>query len=391
MRTLEGLRIGLLTASASRLGGGVFEAVAAQAALIRSAGGDALVFALDDAFAAADAHRFAPGTIRHLRVSGPRGVGFAPRLIDRLLAADLDCLHLHGIWMYPSRAAERWAARTGRPYVISPHGMLAPLITSRGRTKKFAARLAYERRGWRRAAALHALADAEAADITRETGRRAIVIPNAAPPNDRAPGGCDGPGDAVPPTMPPPHLVSIGRVHPKKNHAALLAAWAKLLPALPPHLSDARLTIAGWGDRAHVADFGRALAAAGPGVEFVGGVHGEAKARLLTSARFVILPSLSEGLPMAILEAWGAGVPTVMSAACNLDAGFAAGAAIDSGVDVGSIATAIAQALALSETEWRAMASAAQGLAQGPFAPATIADSWVAAYRRVLGLEAEDA
>lgn len=49
---LAGIGIGLLTASASRLGGGVFEAVVAQADLIRGLGGEALVFALEDRLAA---------------------------------------------------------------------------------------------------------------------------------------------------------------------------------------------------------------------------------------------------------------------------------------------------------------------------------------------------
>jgi poly(glycerol-phosphate) alpha-glucosyltransferase len=38
--------------------------------------------------------------------------------------------------MYPSRAGLQWARRTGKPYLISPHGMLDPWITGRGRAKK---------------------------------------------------------------------------------------------------------------------------------------------------------------------------------------------------------------------------------------------------------------
>jgi poly(glycerol-phosphate) alpha-glucosyltransferase len=370
---LAGLRIGLLTASASRLGGGVFEAVAAQAALIRAAGGEAQVFALEDAFAAADARRFAPSPIGHARVLGPAMVGYAPQLTDMLVTAELDCLHLHGIWMYPSHAAARWVARTARPCVISPHGMLAPWITARGRAKKRVARVAYERASWRAARLMHALTDSEATDIARETGREAIVIPNAAPRPSPAHD-----------TLPPPTLLSIGRIHPKKNLDALLAAWAKLRPTLPADLAQARLIIAGWGEPAHVAAFERDVAAAGRGVSFVGPVYGEAKARLLAEARFVVLPSHSEGLPMAILEAWAAGVPTVMSAACNLGIGFAAGAAIDSGTGVDGIATALVRALQLPAGEWQAMAAAARALAQGPFAPSTVQAAWTNAYRSLV-------
>lgn len=64
MQRLRGKRIGLLTASASRLGGGVFEAVAAQADLLRSLGALPVVIALKDQHSTVDAPRFpAPSSI----------------------------------------------------------------------------------------------------------------------------------------------------------------------------------------------------------------------------------------------------------------------------------------------------------------------------------------
>ena len=216
---LAGRRIGLLTASASRLGGGVFEAVVIHAELLRSAGATVEIFALGDRFSAEDAGRFAPSQVHHTPVVGPRQIGFAPRLVSALLTAELDCLHLHGIWMYPSRAGAKWAQATGKPYLISPHGMLDPWITARGRVKKAVARLAYERAAWRRARALHALTRREAEDIRRETGRGdTIVIPNPGPPL-RSPG---------PDAADRRQLCYLGRIHPKKNIGALIEAWAAL-------------------------------------------------------------------------------------------------------------------------------------------------------------------
>ena len=196
-------RIGQLTAWASRAGGGVFEAVAAQAEMIRAMGDEPLIFALDEPHAQADRARFGDASVSLSRVIGPAQVGFAPGLLPTLLAADLDCLHLHGIWMYPSRAGMLWARATQRPYIISPHGMLDPWITARGRWKKAAARAGYERASWRAATTLHALTPAEAADIARETGRAdAVVVPNA------------GPTPLPIPTEPrAPHVAYIGRLH----------------------------------------------------------------------------------------------------------------------------------------------------------------------------------
>lgn len=362
---LAGLRIGLLTASASRLGGGVFEAVVTQAKLIRSLGGEAPVFALADQHSQTDAVRFAAGSVHCSEVLGPPQIGFAPGLLDALLAAELDCLHLHGIWMYPSRAGTQWARRTGRPYLVSPHGMLDPWITARGRWKKALARQGYERASWRAASALHALTAREAGDIQCESARTdSLIIPNAGPACSPAPGAPR-----------PAEIAYIGRIHPKKNLLALIAGWtAARLP------EGSRLTLAGWGDMDHVAELRAAVAVAGPSVQFVGPIYGEAKQDLLERARFTILPSLSEGLPMAVLEGWAAGTPAIMTAQCNLPEGFAAGAALECGWAEAAIAAALEQALALDFRSWMGMADAAQGLAAGPFAAGTIASQWARAY-----------
>ena len=280
MGGLGGLRVTLLTASASRLGGGVATALHSHAAMLREAGAEVTVVALEDRHSDEDRALLGPVPLRIARVSGPAFFGYAPDLLDQLLETRADLLHLHGIWMYPSRAGERWARRTGRPYVISPHGMLDPWITARGRWKKALARAGYERASWRQVSAFHALTGDEAADIRREAGeRRTFVIPNAGPPAlSEAPGARD------------PNVLSIGRIHPKKNLFALLDAWAEAdLPA------GAELTIAGWGDPADVAAFEARLANAPPSVRFVGPVHGEAKQRLLERARFAIAAATEPG------------------------------------------------------------------------------------------------
>lgn len=362
---LAGRRIGLLTSSASRLGGGVFEAVVAQARIIRELGGEALVFSIADEHARADQHRLAPSMAVSSARFGHRQIGFAPAMLGSLLAAELDCLHLHGIWMYPSRAAMLWARKTGRAYIVSPHGMLDPWIVSRGRWKKALARIGYERASWRAATMLHALTGREAEDIARETGRHeSLVIANAGPvpgPERRA--------------MPPPVVAYIGRIHPKKNLEALVAGWTSTRRP-----EGARLLLAGWGDERDVHALRQRVAASGPDVEFLGPVFGAEKQSLLERARFVVLPSLSEGLPMAMLEAWAAGTPTVMTGECNLPEGFRAGAAIECGYDAEAISRALERALGMPEQDWLDMSAAATGLAGADYSPARIASDWEKAY-----------
>ena len=370
-QSLAGKRIGLLTASASRLGGGVFEAVVAQVEIIRAGGGEPLVFALEDAHCGDDRARFGATQVATSAVRGPRQIGYAPALLPALLSAELDCLHLHGIWMYPSRAGAEWARATRRGYIISPHGMLDPWITARGRWKKALARAGYERQGWEAASFLHALTGREAGDIARESGREdSRVIPNAAPPVSNAA-----------PRPRAPHVAYIGRIHPKKNLLALVEAWNS---AKKP--AGSRLDIAGWGEAGDIAQLQAAVDRGDRSARFLGPLYGAAKEELLGDAQFMVLPSLSEGLPMAVLEGWSAGTPTIMTSECNLPEGFAAKAAIECGERQVAIAAALEQALGLSDPDWRAMSGNARALAAGPFSSEAVAVRWGDAYAAAIAM-----
>ncbi|MGP8232835.1 MAG: glycosyltransferase [Methylovirgula sp.] len=368
----QALRLGLLTARVSRLGGGVFEVVLAQAQALNAHGGiTPIVFGAADEFTAEDKRRLGPIELVSVPGRRPAAFGYAPGLLPLIRAADLDVLHLHGIWQYVSLCGARWAEETKRPYVISPHGMLDPWITARGRWKKALARAGYERRSWRDASLFHALTEAEAVDIARETSAetsRIAVVPNYVA------------ADTAPPAPRLPLILYIGRIHPKKNLEALADAWS----AARASEAGYRLAIAGWGEPGYVAALRAKLAAlADSGIAFLGPVYGTQKQKLLREARFMVLPSLSEGLPMAILEAWAAATPSLMSAACNLPEGFAQGAALETGIDAASIAATLRRALALPDADWQAMSAAARALAQSRFSPEAVATQWAAMYRRL--------
>jgi glycosyltransferase involved in cell wall biosynthesis len=369
-------RVGLLTSWSSRLGGGVFEAVVSHA---RSLGAHTdflpIVFAPADRFTHDDKKRFGDVELFTVPRVGPEIFGYAPGLLDRIIAADIDVLHLHGIWQYASLCGARWAERTKRPYVISPHGMLDPWITSRGRWKKVLARLGYEHRSWRDAALFHALTPAEADDITRNVetvapAPRIEVVSNSVPPGPEPKSRASS-----------RRLLYIGRIHPKKNLANLIDSWT----AVQGSNSGYRLSISGWGENDDLASLKLKLTQlSDPSIEFLGPVYGEAKLSLLEQARFLVLPSLSEGLPMAVLEAWAAGTPCLMSAACNLPEGIECGAAIETGTNVSSISNALRAAIALPDSQWTAMSIEAYRLALERFSPQVIASRWNAIYHTLL-------
>lgn len=367
---LAGRRIGLMIVSASRNAGGVFEAVVAHAEMIRALGGEAVVFAIADEHTEQDSARFGPTKVIACTGKGPRQIGYAPELVKALLAENLDCLHLHGIWMYPSRAGAVWAAITHKPYFVSPHGMLDPWIFQRSPWKKRLARWAWEKDSWQRASAIHALTAREARDIANRTGRSdSLIIPNPGP----------DPVSAISPTARAPVMLYIGRIHTKKNLLPLVQAWHGM-----EHPQGAVLKIAGWGDDQDVAALQSAIAAGGGRVEFLGPVFGPEKQALLDEARFMVLPSLSEGLPMAILEAWAAGMPTIMTRECNLDMGFSSGAALECGFDAPSIAASLAQAWSMDHDDWHSRADAGRQLAASVFSATAVTAQWGQAYEAAI-------
>ena len=356
----------------SRRNGGVFEAIVSQAEIVRSLGAEPVVFGLREENSEADFWRL-DGMETHLvEQTEPSFLGYALDLSKSLEMAELDLLHLHGIWQYPSRAAGRWANRTGKPLVISPHGMLDPWVPRPNASKKHIARPMWERSAWKRASAFHVLSEAEAQDIAHEThGTRIATIPYPAPllssPGELSRG---------------PNALYLGPTHEKKNIASLFAAWINVRHRLP---GNATLTIASWGDDGGIEILQDAMQQhRGSGIYFVDTSFESQKAALFDIARFLVLPSFSEGQPTIVLESWAAAVPTIMTSHCHLPEGFEDGAALQCGTDEASIGEALVKCLTLPEDKWQAMSDAARRLAEGFFAPSTIEAKWEALYTRLL-------
>ena len=376
------MKLAFVLSSLSRANGGVSESVRRLAQSLGGLGGvTPLAFGLEDAHTAADAPLWRPVPAHAFPVRGPRAIGYAPGLSRALDADDPDVVHAAGLWMYPSIVSRRRHRRTGRPYLISPHGMLDPWALRNAAWKKRLALLAYERAHLERAACLHALCEAEALAI-REAGFKnpICVLPNGvdlpraetshrpAPWADRVPAG----------TL---VLLFLGRLHPKKGLLPLLKAWAGLGDA-PWHLA-----IAGWDQGGHQREL-EALVGAHHmerRVSFLGPLHGDAKDAAYRAASAFILPSFSEGLPMTVLEAWAYGLPVLMTPACNLPEGFAAGAAVQISTEPSELAEGLRGFFRQDVAARSAMGARARALAQRDFNWAHLAARMAEVYRWVRG------
>src|SRR5512140_176100 len=169
-----------VTQSISRQGGGLFESVRHLSQSVRAATeGPLTVLGLADEESAQDQGCWAPLAVRAHRVFGPRSFGYSPGLAGDLFAAAPHLVHLHGLWRHTSVAVWRWGRRTGRPYVVSPHGMLEPWALGQSRLRKRLATLVYEGPCLRRAACLRATSRMEAESIRVAGYSNAIaVVPN---------------------------------------------------------------------------------------------------------------------------------------------------------------------------------------------------------------------
>jgi glycosyltransferase involved in cell wall biosynthesis len=361
------MKVAFLTGSVSRAAGGLFESVRALARALQTVEGlEITVFGLLDEFGEQDHADWEPTDVRTFPVLGPRAFGFTPRLRDALAACGPDLVHLHGIWMYPSLVARGWGRVTGRPVVITPRGMLDPWAMRNSRWRKRVAALFFEDANLREASCLHALSRSES-DAIRGYG---LTNPVCMVPNGVEIKAFVAESPPWTPVIPPGHkvLLYLGRLHPKKNLVNLVEAWAAVSREGRQEIRGWDLVIIGWEQDGYERRIRETIAREGiPTVHIFGPKFGRNRDAALDHADGFVIPSLGEGLPMTVLEAWAHGLPVLMTEGCNLPEGFEAGAALRIGAGVRGIAQGIQDLVSLSEGERRAMGRRGLELVQRQF------------------------
>jgi glycosyltransferase involved in cell wall biosynthesis len=392
-----------LLASTSRNAGGLFQSVRRlHQELLSLPGVTVPVYGLEDQYTSVDRTRWAPLVVNSCNVLGPKSFGYAPTLISHLMQSQADLLQVHGIWQYPSVAALEWHRRTGRPYLVSPHGMLDPWALHHAGWKKRLAALFYEGRHLRGAACLRALCESEAQSMRAYGLQNPIcIIPNGVDlplpaENGIVSLGRSGSRKKI--------MLSLGRLHPKKGLPNALRAWSGLCGGNKG--TEWQLVIAGWDQGRHeaalkqlctelgityaevpAAEFVDCPAGAGDhaSVVFTGPAFGEAKDKLFGMAEAFILPSFSEGLPMAVLEAWGHALPVVMTDQCNLPEGFTAQAAWRTDTSTEGIAEMLRLLLDTPDADRIAMGLNGRKLVRDRFSWPMVASQMKQVYDWVLG------
>lgn len=397
-----------LLESVSRIDGGIFEAECAlQRELTLGQGVQVDVVGLEDQFSLQDSSRWLPLVPKSLKTKGPLALGYSSELLPAL-DPKADLLYAATLWKYPSWAALQWAEHTGKPMMVAPHGSLDPWALRNAAWKKRIAGLIFKNRQLRRATCLRALCESEANSLRAYGLTNPIaIIPNGVdlPEEDQEMGKSER-LKAKSENKGRKTLLFLGRIHPKKGLVNLIRAKALSRKSRVESRELWQLIIAGWDQGGHEGELkslcdemslswsdlrvsSRALdsrpSTLDSAVLFHGPAFGLQKEELLRSADAFVLPSFSEGLPMAVLEAWAHRLPVVMTPECNLPEGFAADAALRIGTETESISAGLNTLFSLNESDLEEMGARGRALVEERFTWNTVAAQMRGVYDWMLG------
>ena len=383
--TAEPMKVQIFNPSISRKAGGLFLATRKTAtALSQRNGVEIQVLAPSDEYAKEDGSEWTVN-FDTCDVWGPSSFGFAPAMHRKVSEFDPDIIHHCGLWKYSSAVGLRQTRGSGTPMVISPVGMLDRWALDNARWKKRIAAWLYEDEHLQAATCIHALCTSELKSI-RDYGltNPVCVIPNGVEIRAHS-SASDVPWEGL--FSSNRHvLLFLGRLHPKKGLPNLIVAWENW-KNMSPSSRKWGLAIAGWSQVGHKEELEEQVAARElqEDIKFLGPLYGADKQAAFTNADAFILPSHSEGLPMAVLEAWSYHLPVLMTPQCNIPAGFEAEAAVRIDPEPASIAEGLRQLAAMDPDELMAMGQRGRALVERRFTWARVAEQMHHVYRWMLG------
>lgn len=241
--------------------------------------------------------------IKALPYDGKTPFGYSHNIVHYLNTTDYDLYHTNGLWMYCNHITASIARKKGKPYVITPHGMLYPQALARSAWKKKLMMYLCFDKDIREVNCIHTTCMQEM-KYYRDLGYKnpVAVIANPMPLPDYI--------DDIKPERSKKRIGFLGRLHPRKNVKGLIEAWASLGKAT----QNAELYIMGKGDESYEAYLRDLVTTLGlPNVVFAGFVSGREKFEKLATLTALFVPSDFENFGMIITEALIVKTPVMAS------------------------------------------------------------------------------
>lgn len=336
-----------VTPSISRDIGGIFEVERNLALELYVKGIPVDVVSLIDGNTEADFAKWHPVVPECHPIFGPQIIGYSRHYLKRLLSSRANVAHIHSLWSYTTYALFQWSIKTRAPYLITANGMLDDWALKNSKWKKDLALFVCVNRILKNAHCIQVNSMHEYHSI-RKLGLKNPVckISNGVTLPDLSE-TFEAPWANIPATQGKNILLYLGRIHPKKGADLLLKAWHQIFRDNKESAKNWHLMVVGFrfDNSAYEGELSSYVEDNGlkDTISFLPGQYGDGMHSCYANCDAFILPSFSEGVPLAVLHAWSFGKPVIMTAECNLGEGFDARAAIEIKPEVGSIKEGILQ------------------------------------------------
>lgn len=316
-----------------------------------------------------------PGVYQGER-SGPSALYYSGSLkkFAQSEVGGVDWIHGHGLYVYPNYVFGSEARRQSKPHACHIHGFFDPWILKRSRWKKALVSRLFENRNLRNARFLRALTEKEASQI-RAVGLKnpVVVIPNGI---DLA--TADEESNSKHSTdhfkrKRPKRVLFLSRLHPKKGLDMLIPVWAKLTREFP----EWELVIVGPDEGGYQAVLEKLIKDSGTddSCTIHPAVFGSLKHEVYRSADLFVLPSYSEGFPMAVLEALAHKLPVVLTTECNVPELAVENAAWECVPEAGPLENSLRQALSADDAERKQRGLLGRKIVESRYTWGSVADA----------------
>lgn len=229
----------------------------------------------------------------------------------------IDLVHLSLSFTHGNLVASRWCSRFKIPYIYTPRGCLCPTRLKIKQWQKALFLRFFERRVIRHASAIHVLTEAEKHQVMVQGGSedKIHVIPNGIDLEEipQLQGSTFRQRHRIGKDQ--PIILFLSRLHPVKGTSLLIPTLHRLLRKHPHTV----MVIAGPDDgvQRHLFKQAKTMNLMNS-LRFTGHLHDRDKWETLRDSNLFLLPSFSEGLPNAVLEAAAMGLPSVITPQCQV-------------------------------------------------------------------------
>lgn len=297
-----------------------------------------------------------------------------------------NIVHLHELWHPGLHHCAVVCRRMGLPYIFAPRGTLEPWSLRHKWLKKRIARLLYQDRDLRGAAALHATAKSEAEQFVKLGFRNPIVV---------SPNGVNVPGALIQRSLGATErrVLFVSRMHPKKGVLELIEAWGRVFPVKAHDVRDSGkwicelvYTVHDNSEREYETKVRASVHELGLDgrIIFTGALDDNDKWQAYSRADLFALPTYSENFGIVVAEALWAGVPVITTKGTpwgELES-HKCGWWVDIGVE--PLAAALKSAMSLNDDERRDMGERGRRLVEEKYSWPGVAAQMMKGYEAVI-------